>query len=39
MMGSNLARDVDALNDELPAPEVCITQPYWSDMYEVTNAV
>jgi formylglycine-generating enzyme required for sulfatase activity len=38
MMGSDPAKDSLARPDEQPAHQVCITQGYWLDAYEVTNA-
>ena len=37
-MGSDPAKDASAQAAEQPAHEVCITQPYWMDQTEVTNA-
>jgi formylglycine-generating enzyme required for sulfatase activity len=37
-MGSDKAKDVLASDNEQPQHEVCITQGYWIDAYEVTNA-
>ncbi len=36
-MGSDPAKDRDAQPDEQPQHEVCLTQGYWIDAYEVTN--
>ncbi|MBZ0306100.1 MAG: formylglycine-generating enzyme family protein, partial [Anaerolineae bacterium] len=38
MMGSDPAVDPDAQSDEQPQHEVCLTEGYWIDQYEVTNA-
>ncbi len=38
LMGSDKSKDPQAYDDELPQHEVCITQGYWVDAYEVTNA-
>lgn len=37
MMGSDPNLDPDAQPDEQPAHNVCITQDFWIDQYEVTN--
>ncbi|MBZ0309857.1 MAG: formylglycine-generating enzyme family protein, partial [Anaerolineae bacterium] len=38
MMGSDPAVDPDAQSNEQPQHEVCLTEGYWIDQYEVTNA-
>jgi formylglycine-generating enzyme required for sulfatase activity len=38
MMGSDPTRDSNAQQDEMPQHQVCITQSFWLDQYEVTNA-
>ncbi len=37
MMGSDPAQDPAAQPDEIPQHQVCISQGYWLDQYEVTN--
>jgi iron(II)-dependent oxidoreductase len=37
-MGSDPSKDANTQTAEKPAHEVCITQPYWMDQSEVTNA-
>ncbi len=38
MMGSDPAQDPTAQPDEMPQHQVCISQGFWLDQYEVTNA-
>ncbi len=38
LMGSDPGQDANAQADEMPQHQVCITQGYWIDQYEVTNA-
>ncbi|MCC7446548.1 MAG: SUMF1/EgtB/PvdO family nonheme iron enzyme [Anaerolineae bacterium] len=38
LMGSDPGQDASAQADEMPQHQVCVTQGYWLDQYEVTNA-
>ena len=38
MMGSDPTQDPSAQQDEMPQHQVCISQGYWLDQFEVTNA-
>lgn len=38
MMGSDPAKDMEAQGNEQPTHAVCITQGFWLDQFEVTNA-
>jgi serine/threonine protein kinase/formylglycine-generating enzyme required for sulfatase activity len=37
MMGSDLVQDPTAQPDEIPQHQVCISEGFWLDQYEVTN--